>query len=214
MGIALWSDGDLEGAQKQLEVTTQLLECIRKENRNNADYKLSLYELQTTSYQILQRILVGKRIYHFIFLLKFLICLMLDYLALNRQNEALVIAERGRNRIITDTTVERQIPLQNKNKNRLNRNEEFIPNNIDQITDIVNRQRASVLYFSIAAGFLYAWLIVPTKGTFNVLNLFLIKLCFKIVFISVKVSSSSILRPSTKIARPIIPIVYRKVLVS
>lgn len=51
----------MEGAQKQLEVTTQLLEGIRKENRNNADYKLSLFELQTTSYQILQRILVGKR---------------------------------------------------------------------------------------------------------------------------------------------------------
>lgn len=38
-------------------------------------------------------------------------------------------------------------------------------NTLDHLKDIVNRQRASVIYYSIAAGYLYAWLIVPTKGT-------------------------------------------------
>lgn len=37
-------------------------------------------------------------------------------------------------------------------------------NTLEQLKDVVNRQRASVLYYSLAAGFLYAWLIVPTKG--------------------------------------------------
>lgn len=35
---------------------------------------------------------------------------------------------------------------------------------MDQLLDVVNRQRATILYYSIAAGFLYSWLIVPTKG--------------------------------------------------
>ena len=35
---------------------------------------------------------------------------------------------------------------------------------MDQIKEFVNRQRASVLYYSVASGFLYSWLIVPTKG--------------------------------------------------
>lgn len=59
LGLALWVNGDLEGAQKQLEATTNLLENIRRESRNTPDYKLSLFELQTTSYQVLQRVLVG-----------------------------------------------------------------------------------------------------------------------------------------------------------
>ena len=30
--------------------------------------------------------------------------------------------------------------------------------------DLVNRQKATVLYFSIADNFLYTWLVVPTRG--------------------------------------------------
>lgn len=83
--------------------------------------------------------------------------------ALNRQDEALVIAERGRNRTSAESHLERQHSKQ-PSKGRQHRAEDFSPINIDQITDIVDRQRASVLYFSIAAGFLYSWLIVPTRG--------------------------------------------------
>lgn len=60
LGLALWASGDLDGAQKQLEAATHLLENIRQETRNSPDYKLSLFELQTSSYQVLQRVLVGK----------------------------------------------------------------------------------------------------------------------------------------------------------
>lgn len=138
LGLALWSDGDLEGAQKQLEAATHLLEIIRREARNSPDYKLSLFELQTSSYQVLQRVLVG----------------------LNRQEEALVMAERGRNRAFVDLLLERQ---GNKNQRQWDENSPSSMT-LEQIKEIVNRQRASVLYYSVAAGFLYAWLIVPTKG--------------------------------------------------
>lgn len=60
LGLALWTNGDLEGSQKQLEAATHLLETIRRETRNSADYKLSLFELQSSSYQVLQRVLIGN----------------------------------------------------------------------------------------------------------------------------------------------------------
>lgn len=60
LGLALWVNGDLEGAQKQLEAATHLLESIRRETKNSSDYKLSLFELQSSSYQVLQRVLICK----------------------------------------------------------------------------------------------------------------------------------------------------------
>ncbi|XP_063923669.1 tetratricopeptide repeat protein 28 isoform X2 [Zophobas morio] len=142
LGLTLWANGDLDGAQKQLEAATHLLETIRREARNTPDYKLSLFELQTSSYQVLQRVLVG----------------------LSRQDEALVVAERGRNRAFVDLLLERQGLNDSRTKNKHSRFDDIATNSLDQIKDIVNRQRASVLYYSVAAGFLYAWLIVPTKG--------------------------------------------------
>lgn len=141
LGLALWASGDLEGAQKQLESATNLLETIRRETRNSPDYKLSLFELQSSSYQVLQRVLV----------------------ALNRHEEALVVAERGRNRAFVDLLLERQ-GVSEKRKSKAFRSDEPVPNTLEQIKEVVNRQRASAVYYSIAAGYLYAWLIVPTKG--------------------------------------------------
>ena len=47
---------------------------------------------------------------------------------------------------------------------RASRIEDYTPTSVEQIIDIVNRQKASVLYYRIAAGYLYSWLIVPNKG--------------------------------------------------
>ncbi|XP_049768006.1 tetratricopeptide repeat protein 28 [Schistocerca cancellata] len=127
LGLALWGHGDLEGSQSQLERAAALLETIRREARGSPDYKLSLYDLQTASYQALQRVLVG----------------------LGRQEEALLVAERGRTRAGSAPAP------------RLDDN---TPNSVEQLLEIVNRQKASVLYYSLAAGYLYSWLIVPTKG--------------------------------------------------
>ena len=54
LGLALWGHGDLEGAQNQLYSATELFENIRREAQISSDYKLSLFDLQTASYQALQ----------------------------------------------------------------------------------------------------------------------------------------------------------------
>ncbi|CAB4063457.1 Tetratricopeptide repeat protein 28 [Lepeophtheirus salmonis] len=68
---------------------------------------------------------------------------------LNKPNEALVIAEQSRTRVETSL---------NDNVNN------YVPRSVQDIINIVNRQKASVLYYSIAAGFLYYWLIFPGRG--------------------------------------------------
>ena len=42
--------------------------------------------------------------------------------------------------------------------------DDWTPSNESQLVNLVNRQKATVLYFSIADNFLYTWLVVPTKG--------------------------------------------------
>ena len=77
---------------------------------------------------------------------------------LNWANEALLVAERGRTRAFVDLLLERQ------GSNQGLRLSDSTPTTLDQLVEIVNRQRASVLYYSLAAGYLYSWLIVPGKG--------------------------------------------------
>lgn len=165
MGLALYANGDLEGAQKQLESATHLLESIRRETRNSSEYKLSLFELQSSSYQVLQKVLVCKyiitykiRFYNFFNV----------YSGLNRCDDALVTAERGRNRAFVDLLLERQGLNEHKSKSKGSKSDMLGISTLDHLKDIVNRQRAAALYYSIAAGFLYAWLILPTKGEFSI----------------------------------------------
>ena len=58
LGLALWSGNDLEAAQAQLEKAADLFESIRREAKRANEYRLSLFDLQTTSYQALQVSLV------------------------------------------------------------------------------------------------------------------------------------------------------------
>ncbi|XP_076066891.1 tetratricopeptide repeat protein 28 [Oratosquilla oratoria] len=139
LGMALWSHGDLEAAQTQLDRAAHLLDTIRREARGSQDYRLSLFDLQTASYQALQRVLVG----------------------LGRHEEALLVAERGRTRAFVDLLLERQGATSSTRATRI---EDSTPSSVDQIVEIINRQKATVLYYSIAAGYLYSWLIVPNKG--------------------------------------------------
>ncbi|GLH03856.1 Tetratricopeptide repeat protein 28, partial [Gryllus bimaculatus] len=157
LGLALWGHGDLEGSQVQLERAALLLELVRRESPPtvSSDYKMALYDLQTASYQALQRVLVG----------------------LNRPEEALLVAERGRTRAHAELLLERQARAAalNGSGNSLTgstlRNalpprpaEDNAPSSVEQLVEIVNRQKASVLYYSLAAGYLYCWFIVPGKG--------------------------------------------------
>ena len=144
IGLALNQEGDLEGAQQQLETAACIFENIRREVKGQtSEFRMGLFDQQTACYQSLQHILVK----------------------LNRENEALIKAERSRTRAFFYL-------LQNSNVHNSNKFEDNTPSSIEEIEKIVNRQKASVLYFSLAAGNLYSWLIVPTKGIvkFNQVN--------------------------------------------
>ncbi|KAL4617225.1 tetratricopeptide repeat protein 28-like [Arapaima gigas] len=134
LGLSLWASGNLEEAQHQLYRASALFETIRHEAQHSTDYKLSLFDLQTSSYQALQRVLVS----------------------LGHHDEALAVAERGRTRAFADLLVERQTGQQDADL--------YSPVTVENILDTVNGQRALVLYFSFAAGYLYSWLLAPGSG--------------------------------------------------
>uniref|UniRef100_A0A3B4DZV3 Tetratricopeptide repeat protein 28 n=1 Tax=Pygocentrus nattereri TaxID=42514 RepID=A0A3B4DZV3_PYGNA len=134
LGLSLWASGNLEEAQHQLYRASALFETIRHEAQHSTDYKLSLFDLQTSSYQALQRVLVS----------------------LGHHDEALAVAERGRTRAFADLLVERQTGQQDSDP--------YTPVTVEHILDTVNSQRTLVLYFSLAAGYLYSWLLAPGSG--------------------------------------------------
>uniref|UniRef100_T1J2M9 Uncharacterized protein n=1 Tax=Strigamia maritima TaxID=126957 RepID=T1J2M9_STRMM len=137
LGLALWSHTDLEGSQQQLYRAADLFEAMRRESQASTDYRMSLFDLQTASYQALQRVLV----------------------ALGRFDEALVVAERGRTRAFVDLLMERQGVSMKRS-----RLEEAVTSSASGIVDVVNRQKATVIYYSLVTGYLYIWVIVPNKG--------------------------------------------------
>ncbi|XP_048370088.1 tetratricopeptide repeat protein 28 isoform X1 [Sphaerodactylus townsendi] len=134
LGLSLWASGNLEEAQHQLYRASALFETIRHEVQLSTDYKLSLFDLQTSSYQALQRVLVS----------------------LGHHDEALAVAERGRTRAFADLLVERQTGPQESDP--------YSPVTVDQVLETVNSQRGLVLYYSLAAGYLYSWLLAPGAG--------------------------------------------------
>lgn len=147
LGLALWQNGDLEAARGQLDTAARLFQAIRRDVKGSAEFKLSLYDLQTACYQALQRILVLA----------------------DRTDEALAVAELARNRAFTDLLLERQ-------NNRRRRNNQTPGTkttsaavtsqlrSVNELERLVNRQKAAVLYYSLAGGYLYVWLILPGRG--------------------------------------------------
>ncbi|XP_077995250.1 tetratricopeptide repeat protein 28-like [Glandiceps talaboti] len=138
LGLALWANSNLEDSQHQLYKAAELFENIRRELQFSSDYRLSLFDLQTASYQALQRVLVE----------------------LGREHEALAVAERGRTRAFVDLLLERQT----EQRDNLVEAMDSMLMTTDQIIEAVKKQSAAILYYSIAAGHLYMWLITPKEG--------------------------------------------------
>ncbi|XP_062528966.1 tetratricopeptide repeat protein 28 isoform X2 [Bombyx mori] len=148
LGFALWASGELEEAKEQLQAALNVLEFGNEKHR---DRKVAA--LYTSTQHALQRILVE----------------------LGRHPEALVVAERGRCRSL-DTVPEKQsgtlnqmnlelhTAQRNNEESSKERPEPWSPSNVEQILEVVNKQKAPVLYYSLAAGRLYAWLMQPHKG--------------------------------------------------
>ncbi|KPJ21684.1 Tetratricopeptide repeat protein 28 [Papilio machaon] len=148
LGFALWASGELEEAREQLAAALAGLEAgSRHRDRTTAP-------LYTSTHHALQRVLVE----------------------LGRHPEALVVAERGRCRSL-DVLAEKQPGTLNQANLELHtaqrnmpeeankeRPELWSPSNVEQILEVVNKQKAPVLYYSLAAGKLYAWLLQPHKG--------------------------------------------------
>ena len=86
-------------------------------------------------------------------------------MSLGRHEEALVVAERGRTRAFVDFLLERQ-----KTDNQSwYQSIDSTPVTKENILETVAKQSASVLYYSLAAGYLYTWLITPDKGRLIIL---------------------------------------------
>lgn len=92
------------------------------------------------------------------FVLYYSLVFLLCFLS-GRHEEALAIAERGRTRAFADLLVERQ-----KGSQQAASADPYIPVTVEHILETVNSQRAIVLYYSLAGGFLYSWLICPGAG--------------------------------------------------
>ncbi|KAJ0173048.1 hypothetical protein K1T71_011224 [Dendrolimus kikuchii] len=148
LGFALWASGELEEAKEQLEAALTVLESSSEKHRER-----KVQSLYTSTQHALQRVLVE----------------------LGRHPEALVVAERGRCRSL-DTVAEKpagtlnqanlelhaaQRSQEESNKERI---EPWSPVNVEQVLEVVNKQKAPILYYSLAAGKLYAWLLQPHKG--------------------------------------------------
>ncbi|XP_052314176.1 tetratricopeptide repeat protein 28-like isoform X1 [Oncorhynchus keta] len=143
LGLSLWASSNLEEAQHQLYRASALFESIRHEAQLSSDYRLSLFDLQTSSYQALQRVLVS----------------------LGHYDEALAVAERGRTRAFADLLVERQQGHQPLTSEPYTPTPDaYSPVTIEHILDTVNSQKSLVLYFSLASGYLYSWLLAPGTG--------------------------------------------------
>ncbi|KAJ8712991.1 hypothetical protein PYW08_008295 [Mythimna loreyi] len=148
LGFALWASGELEEAKEQLQAALTLLESSNDKHR---DRKIAA--LYTSTQHALQRVLVE----------------------LGRHPEALVVAERGRCRSL-DAVTEKPSGTLNQANLELHaqqrsaeeagkeRSEPWSPSSVEQVLEVVNKQKAPVLYYSLAAGRLYAWLLQPHKG--------------------------------------------------
>ncbi|KAJ7987050.1 hypothetical protein DPEC_G00334740 [Dallia pectoralis] len=143
LGLSLWASSNLEEAQHQLYRASGLFESVCHETQLSSDCRLSLFNLQTSSYQALQRVLVS----------------------LGHHDEALAVAERARTRAFADLLVERQQGHQPQTSDPYNPTPDpYSPVTIEHILDTVNSQKSLVLYFSLAAGYLYSWLLAPGTG--------------------------------------------------
>lgn len=124
LGVVLIDSGDNENARIQLETAAQILESVRFEQRS-PEAKQHLYDLQTKCYHLLQKILV----------------------AMGKNEEALVAAERCKSRATLDTNSSRKTLVTCS----------------ESIFDVVNKSKTDIIYFSFADDELYSWFLQPQK---------------------------------------------------
>ena len=91
----------------------------------------------------------------------YLPCQQRVLVALGHHDDALVVAERGRTRAFVDLLLERQLV---DGADSWYNSLDSSPVTLEQILGHVRRQKATVVYYSLAAGYLYSWVISPDHG--------------------------------------------------
>ncbi|CAD5120927.1 DgyrCDS9482 [Dimorphilus gyrociliatus] len=142
LGLALFARGTLTDALHHLSTATELLDDIRRDSQLANEYRLSLFDLQTAALHAQLRVLV----------------------ALNRIDDALVLAEQARTRALIELMLERQGNIS-----------DMVPIiDVDIVRNAVVEHGRHIVYMALAAGFLHVWLLSPKNG--SVLNFFQIDL--------------------------------------
>jgi tetratricopeptide (TPR) repeat protein len=134
LGIALLRSKNLVGAEKHLLEGIAVWESLRAQLGDNDANKISIFEEQSRTYQLLQQVLVVQ----------------------NKTEAALEIAERGRSRAFVELLAQR---LQKTGTAPA----AIPPPNLQQIRQIAKAQNATLVQYStIGSQRLYLWVIQPT----------------------------------------------------
>jgi len=159
LGLALFATGKPTAAEKVLFESIAIWETIRQEGVGNDDAnKVSIFELQASTYRTLQQVLVTQ----------------------SKFNAALEVAERGRARAFVELIAQRLNPTAAVSKQEL-----IKPPTIQQIQQIAKEQNATLVQYSVVHNTaqtqpssrspeseLYIWVIAPTgKITFRKVEL-------------------------------------------
>ena len=147
LGLTLFKSRNLPQAETTLRDAIQVLESIREQLGDNDAYKVSIFEEQARTYNLLQQVLIAQ----------------------NNSNTALEISERGRARAFVELLTKRNATTSNST------NSSIIPPTIEQLQQIAKQQNATLVEYSIIyddfkikgkketqESELYIWVIKPT----------------------------------------------------
>lgn len=138
LGLSLWMLGEVASAETALYDALGIFESLRLDMIARDNYQFSVIDLHIACSQALQRVLIS----------------------VNKYEEALVIAERGRSQSFIDILLRKQ---RDSSGNHVN-NSSSAPINLELIHTLVDKQGVPVLYYSIALGHLYLWVLKPNEG--------------------------------------------------
>ncbi|PAA91946.1 hypothetical protein BOX15_Mlig004862g2 [Macrostomum lignano] len=140
LGLSLWASGRLSDSRQQLQSAFDLFDELRRGERQRlaSEQRAALLSAQTACSQALQRVLA----------------------ALGRPQEALVAAETCQARPFVDLLLDRQAKEADAELSDILQG----PMTYDEMLRLVRDCDSSLVYFSLAAGYLYTWLLTPADG--------------------------------------------------
>ncbi len=135
IGLVLLDSGELPAAERHLREAITTLEVIRENLQDKDELKISIFEIHSSPYRLLQTALIAQ----------------------NQPQEALEIAERGRARAFVEL-LQRRLSPQKTDSVKIK------PPSIAEIQQIAAEQNATLVEYSLipSDNELYIWVIRPT----------------------------------------------------